>query len=496
MYAERIFVMEDHLNSPFQFRLRKVRPSSIKKESTINSITLNSSIPTTIGRVIMDDVNTKMLSRKTPLMISRRHATVTLNNGRVFVTDHESLNGVYIRNKRIKPGIKTEVRNGDRVAFGCGVGNAPPEFDYMLEVLPPSISRQTVSFSDEKLLKSPIKRKFSDEPPSLTIIESNTAQILEQEHKIKKLSESLREKEQAHEKLISQLQATESDMLKKLEEQKLELQGEREKAELHLKSLLQQELNQKETRLRSEFDIQIRDLEIEKDLVEKNLQQELSKKLSEKDEAYQKELEQQKIELEETISDKESERQKLLDELVVKESLIQKYKCVEENQKMLESCLEELRKEINEKDNLLKKQKEFTEKVASDAKQTVIQTMEDEFTCIICQELFIEATTLPCAHTFCELCLKLWLKKKKNCPVCRRRIKGKAVRSIVLDSVVDKMLESLSEDDRKRRLELCKEREIEKKKEDSTEGNVTSGVEATLVSLPNPNTPYVIYVSE
>ena len=391
--------------------------------------------------------------------------------------------------------MPAEIKIGDRVAFGCGVDHSPPEFEYMLEDVHSSVIKPSVSFSDDVLLKSPLKRKFLVEPPSVTIIESNTAQIVEQEQKIKNLSESLKEKEEVHKKLLTQLQETEIDMLQKLEQQKIQLQEERERAELHLKCLLAQELSEKETRLRSEFDMQIRDLEMEKDQVEKNLQRELSKKLSEKDEAYQKALEQQKEELEETIMTRESERQKLIDELVAKESLIQKYKCVEENQKQLEHCLEELRKEINEKENQLKEQKEFTKKVASDAKQTVIQSMEDEFTCIICQELFIEATTLPCAHTFCELCLKLWLKKKKNCPVCRRRIKGKAVRSIVLDSVVEKMLESLSEDDRKRRIELCKEREIEKKKEDSTEGNVTSGVEGTFVPLPIQN-PNVIYVPE
>ena len=36
----------------------------------------------------MDDVNTRLLSKTTPLMISRRHATVTVENGKAFVVDH------------------------------------------------------------------------------------------------------------------------------------------------------------------------------------------------------------------------------------------------------------------------------------------------------------------------------------------------------------------------------------------------------------------------
>ena len=303
----------------------------------------------------------------------------------------------------------------------------------------------------------------------------------------------MHEKEKLHDNLLNQMQETESDLLTKLENQKYDLQQERMKAELHLQSLLEKQLNEKETQLRSKFDEQIRDLELEKTLVETSLQEELSKKLSEKDEVYQMELEKQKLELANTIASKETEKNKLVHELKLKENIIEKYRSVEANQKELEQCLQELRNEVNEKDNQLKAQKEITKKVESDAKQDVIKTMEEEFTCIICSELFVEATTLPCAHTFCDQCLKSWVKKKKDCPVCRRKIKGKAVRSLVLDSIVEKILESYSEDDRKSRAELCKERKIQKKKDESSEGNKAS-VEAALVSLSgfaNNNTIYI-----
>ena len=35
------------------------------------------------------------------------------------------------------------------------------------------------------------------------------------------------------------------------------------------------------------------------------------------------------------------------------------------------------------------------------------KTMEEELTCMICQELLIEATNLNCAHTFCSFCLQV-----------------------------------------------------------------------------------------
>jgi len=168
------------------------------------------------------------------------------------------------------------------------------------------------------------------------------------------------------------------------------------------------------------------------------------------------------------MEDKGSGENTLVDTLQAKKGFIGKYKSLEESQRELESTLEELKKEVEEKDRELDKQKEHTRKVETDAKQTVIQTMEDEFTCVICQELLLDATTLPCAHSFCELCLRLWLKNEKKCPVCRRKLKVKAFRSVVLDSAIEKMIEAMDEDTKQKRLELKRERDEQKRVEDAT----------------------------
>ena len=406
---------------------------------------------------------------------------------------------MYIRNKRIRSGVKAEIRIGDRVAFGCGIEKGiPPEFEYYVEN-----AQSKHKTTNSNLATSPSKRKRIFEPPSITIIESNTAQIKEQEQKIKSLSESLQEKEMQHKDMLSHYEETQSDLLKQLENSKLALENERQEAELHLKGLLEKQLQEQESALKSQFDMQIRDLELEKTLVETNLQQELSKKLSEKDEAYQKELEKHKLELETTISAKETEKSNLLSELRAKEQVIEKYQSVEENQKQLEQCLQELREEISEKENQLKEQKEITKKVEVDAKQSAMLCMEDELQCIICSHLFIDATTLPCAHTFCEFCVWEWLKKKKNCPVCRRKTKGKAVRSLVLDSCVAKMVDAYSDVDKEARVTECTKRENIRKKDESSEGNLTpkvEEVEGALIPLPTvnnrPGGPEVITISD
>jgi len=80
---------ESKQNCHHHFKLRKICQSLQKKDSSSNVISLSPDRPVTIGRVIMDGVNTKLLSKTTPLMISRRHATLSVENGRIFVVDHE-----------------------------------------------------------------------------------------------------------------------------------------------------------------------------------------------------------------------------------------------------------------------------------------------------------------------------------------------------------------------------------------------------------------------
>ena len=140
----------------------------------------------------------------------------------------------------------------------------------------------------------------------------------------------------------------------------------------------------------------------------------------------------------------------------------EKLEGLQENEKKLEENLESLREELFEKQKQLSKQEEITRKAEEMAKKVLVEKMEDEFTCIICQELFIEATTLACSHSFCDYCLKSWLKKKKTCPICRTDIKGTFVRSRVLDSAVEKIVETMDDETKTRRKAVSEER---KKKE-------------------------------
>ena len=69
----------------------------------------------------------------------------------------------------------------------------------------------------------------------------------------------------------------------------------------------------------------------------------------------------------------------------------------------------------------------------------------------------LQATSLNCSHSFCELCLEQWMALKKECPVCRAAITSQ-MRSIVLDSYIDRMIQQLNPEMKERREELVKER--------------------------------------
>ena len=83
---------------------------------------------------------------------------------------------------------------------------------------------------------------------------------------------------------------------------------------------------------------------------------------------------------------------------------------------------------------------------------------ETQLQCAVCSELFVEATSINCGHTFCHYCIHEWKKKKSNCPVCRTDIKQMA-QCKVLDEYTDKVYEQfVSEGGKLARASLKEER--------------------------------------
>jgi len=242
--------------------------------------------------------------------------------------------------------------------------------------------------------------------------------------------------------------------------------GLKQKLEIE-KNMMQEKLNaleQKELSLNEELANQKAFLVVEKQNLEERLQQELNRKLELMDIELEEKLRNEKSKLEKIISEKETQQLDLQSELTKCKTEVSEYKnaidslkVVQANEKKLEINLEELKILVVQKEEELKQQQEVTKK-AQEVAQTVVEEMEDEFSCIVCQELIIRATTLACSHSFCEFCLYSWLKKRNSCPVCRCTVETQPIHSIVLDNAISKMVEAMDDDSKRRRKALLQER--------------------------------------
>merc|ERR1719228_262340 len=89
---------------------------------------------------------------------------------------------------------------------------------------------------------------------------------------------------------------------------------------------------------------------------------------------------------------------------------------------------------------------------------------ETQLQCAVCSELFVEATSINCGHTFCNYCISEWKKKKANCPVCRTDIK-QMVQCKILDEYVDKVYDQFVGEGGKIQRQTLKEERSKIKKE-------------------------------
>ncbi|KAK3909257.1 E3 ubiquitin-protein ligase rnf8 [Frankliniella fusca] len=225
------------------------------------------------------------------------------------------------------------------------------------------------------------------------------------------------------EEVTKELQDREAELKRKAEEHQRELEAQKAKEQDQLKK----ELEEKEQAMRRQLEWEMMKLQEEKVAIEMNIRGEQSK-----------------VEGENATTLK-----KLQEELEVVKFNLQKSS---NKRELLEKELEEA-----------SRAKEAASKCELEARRTVVENfgelMESELQCSICNELFVLATTLNCTHTFCQLCISNWLEKKRDCPICRAPSVSKS-RSIVLDNFIDKMVENLSDDLKKRRKDIVEERRV------------------------------------
>ncbi|KAB0791728.1 hypothetical protein PPYR_03528 [Photinus pyralis] len=109
-------------------------------------------------------------------------------------------------------------------------------------------------------------------------------------------------------------------------------------------------------------------------------------------------------------------------------------------------------------------------------------SVDDEFQCSICTELFIKAVTLSCSHTFCKKCIDEWRKNQTICPICRAQIQNQFP-TIVLDNYIEKIVEKRSEEYKNHRKMVIAEREPQPS---AVPGPSTSNPSKRRRTVPDP----------
>ncbi|NWT81745.1 RNF8 ligase, partial [Lanius ludovicianus] len=454
----------------------------------------------TIGRGL--DITYQLVSKTCPLMISRKHCVFQQNaEGQWTVKDNKSLNGVWLNKQRLDPSKVYPIAEGDRIQLGVPLENRETaEYEYEViqdewEKIRPFLAQR----SDQgKAKSSRTKRKFSleeleasasegpsnskckrdrtscdNEPLDKSWGQAEEAKRLTEKMDVKlpspgpsegdsspvtgspvhtKKAVTVPQKDQKGSSLAESW--TGLKMLRKslVDTMKLKVKvQEKQTAVLYVKQK-HRKCDQKEI------------LVMEQEL------QELQNQLCMEQEHQQQQVE----ELERTFC---KEQQKLEGEMWqqgeenLKEQLAQVLQEASDYGSRLglthRALMEELNRNkkdfeeiIRAKNKELEETKEEKEKVRAQKEEVLNQmndVLENELQCTICSELFIEAVTLNCAHSFCSYCINEWTKRKVECPICRQEIKSKT-RSLVLDNCIDRMVENLDVEMKEHRLTLIRER--------------------------------------
>ncbi|XP_075224254.1 E3 ubiquitin-protein ligase CHFR-like [Lycorma delicatula] len=107
------------------------------------------------------------------------------------------------------------------------------------------------------------------------------------------------------------------------------------------------------------------------------------------------------------------------------------------------------------------KHKDVEAEVLTKVSVDILDFLEAELQCSICSEIAVDTAVLSCTHLFCCFCIMKWIKKKKECAVCRTPVK-EVIKSRAVDTFIEKILEKYSPDTLKHRRQLLEERKADK----------------------------------
>ncbi|XP_075781183.1 cap-specific mRNA (nucleoside-2'-O-)-methyltransferase 1 isoform X5 [Pelodiscus sinensis] len=450
----------------------------------------------------------QLVSKTCPLMISRYHCAFKQNaQGQWTVTDNKSLNGVWLNKERLDPFKAYTIGEGDHIQLGVPLDNKETaEYEYEVikeeweKVCPflaprndqvmgkakgartkrklsleeseasgaegPSDSRSKrdrVSCDSEPLSKSQERAELAkQQTENMDVKLPSPGPSMEEDdapmYCIPVNSEkavSLRHKDQKASSLaqswtgLEMLRKTLGDIMKlkvKMEEKKtaiLSVRKSRKSGQKEIK-VMEQELQELQNQLCTEQEHQQQRVEqLERTFYEE--QQQLLEGVKKQ---------QGEENLKEQLAQVLQEHRALMDEL-------------SRSKKDFEEIIQAKNKELEE----TKEEKEKARAQKEEVLSQMNDVLENELQCTICSEYFIEAVTLNCAHSFCSYCINEWMKRKVECPICRREIQSKT-RSLVLDNCIDRMVENLNLEMKEHRLALIRERKVKMKRRAETEFSI------------------------
>ncbi|XP_046418155.1 E3 ubiquitin-protein ligase RNF8-like isoform X1 [Neodiprion fabricii] len=420
------------------------------------------------------------------ISISRQHCIIKRSDVGEWTIQDFSTTGTFVNGNQLAPGEIRTIKINDSVRFG-----PMSEFLYKVQLLSksePLAKKAKMSVPEMDLRDIVMKQKTFEESQQMerdNLAEQMKAKHNEQLELKNELQKLLNEREAA--KGVKDHLNNQINMLEKNIEEVKQAEMNLEKLNRELSERLDKERQEFETKLNEEKKKLEEALEIsrkEKEMLVNNMKEQLEKlkneqqieckklteSLSEEKKTAEK-LQSEKVEIEQKLKETEDALLKIESKANELQTTLEKQNAesaakvvalgtVAENVEIIdESHLTILDTIDLTKETPTKKAAPPSSTVSAneDVFNKVGDIMDEQLTCSICSELFVKATTLNCTHTFCQYCIDTWEKKKKECPVCRTGIIAMN-RSLVLDNFIDKMVENLSVEYKKRRTDIVEER--------------------------------------
>uniref|UniRef100_A0A3Q1F425 E3 ubiquitin-protein ligase CHFR n=1 Tax=Acanthochromis polyacanthus TaxID=80966 RepID=A0A3Q1F425_9TELE len=418
-----------------------------------------------VGRGV--DVTYQLLSPSCPLMISRLHCTFKQReDGQWTVTDKKSLNGVWVNGNRITADEAHQLKLGDSIQLGVPLKGYNMEFDYILVQRP----LKDIKLYLAKVQREGAKRVHISKKPKrkLTVEEIEPSTSNPKLYRCSSADKSFAKpcplSPAEHQQGLSHTRTEETGPSRGVQEAEwpsddTSLPSDLDDLQMYSQNilLLREQVDATQRQVASlEGEPQQADPFKEEQVRELHGQLQMLRAKMDRMAALEKsfsetrrQLEEQKTQQQEEVLKKQlegalQEQKKVIDELAL-------------SRKAFEQILSDKNKELE----ATKEEKEKARAQKEEVVTQVTEVLENELQCIICSELFIETVILNCAHSFCCYCIKLWRKKKDECPICRQVIQSQT-RCLALDNCIDSMVENLSLDMKARRQALISERKGER----------------------------------